>query len=374
MAESAMPLVTWAVELDAAGTKAALQAILDDFKAELQTLGEVAKATKVDLDTTGLDNAKRKIDDTRKSLEDPIQAKVVGPEFPLAGMFARLNQPGPEAAEPARPATVQGGLASAPIREAREELLATQKTAEGVGAAVRLVNQDLREMGVAPEFSKDLKSIQRDFVAGRATAEEAIAAIRNVRAEGAEFAMEADRRIAENFKRMERDKKEAAEETRRSIEAQRETMGRFASISQGLTTTAGSVGASFVQMRIDSERAAGATEHMLFGLNQAQNMIPHLVGIGSNIGTMISGGPMGMLLGGLGVVSSIGGLIMNAVRPPPPPEQRKETTEDTFARVQQGALRGDAQLSTQRDILSAVLKIAGAVTGTAAEATPTVAP
>lgn len=400
------PLAQWAVELDASGTRASLEEILAGFRAELEALDTAAKATKLGFDTSALDAANAKIDETRKKLAEPMHAAIApvsppptpgpapvnlskteaeqlkkqygmtpeqlaafmaqtkaapatvtppapapapAPAPPLAATFQRLAAPAPQAPEAALPAP-KIGLASEPIKAAREELLATQRTAEGVGAALRIAKENIADLKFSHDlaeppdfkpFEDAIAGIQKDFLAGRATAEESLRAIAGTqRAVGAEIA-DAKRAEAEAFKAAERDKREAAIETEKAMRSQHASLGMAGQIFGTTASTAGSAAAMMIGLRLRTEEAYGATQQQLFGMQQMSDAIPHAVAAFQGVGLMLTGGPLGMLAGGASLITGLVGLITNANRPLPRQDQKREDVAGAYERVQLGALRSD---------------------------------
>lgn len=350
--------IIWAVEIDASTGLKALETSLDAAQEQLNEIDTEARRTGASLsrlltitfDGSALDRLRMSLDALAAAIPSTTAAAAT---FPMAEMMARLKAPVVAEPEPDRPALIQSGLASAPIREAREELLATQKTAEGVGAALRLARENLDGMKVAPEFAESIRAIGKDFLAGRATADEAIAAINATQRGAVAEIMETKRQEKAQFLQAEREKQQAIETTARLQTQHSAAIAITGQAAMALTTATGSSVAMMLSLQEQTRRTYGETQIQLFGLHQLQEAVPHTVAALTGLTAMATGGIAGIITGIPALITGIVGMIVAANKPPPRPEARTERTEDAFARVLTAGLKGDvAQVSRERMVRS----------------------
>ena len=261
------------------------------------------------------------------------------------------------ATAPTRPVTIQTGMASAPIRQAREEMLATEKTAEGVSAAIRLAAANLAEIKAPEEFVNSIRLVQKDFLAGRATADESLRAIVSAQRAASAEIMDAKRQEAAAFEEAERDKQKAAEATKRAQDDQAAAIAKAGQVFGTLTSTAASSVAMMLSLEERTRSAYGETEYQLHGLRQLQEGIPHVTSLLTGLGAAMTGGPAGLLAGIPAIITGITGIFSAMNRPMPRPPSQKESVEDTFSRIQTGALKSDSAQGTREEIARTVRMI-----------------
>lgn len=209
------PAAIWAVEIDASKGTEALEAALASVQGDLEAVDAAAKSTGasisesmaaaastvkpmklstadvakmfgIDMEDLGAVDAAAKA--TGKSISESMEAassrmlagmsavgKAVADSVAAKNrMIAGMSAAGQAAAAPAPTMSSFGPASSEAVRRVQQDMLATQKTAEGVGAAIA---KALGSSASAAHLEEELARVKLDFDSGRASAEVALRAI-----------------------------------------------------------------------------------------------------------------------------------------------------------------------------------------------------